>query len=203
MTNEQLFDKLRPIIMLATGVPEVIFANQQKSGNAPQGQYASLYPRQTVRQRGQSNTFKRNTPNDKIETKVRAQIIATCSVNFFRGDAHMFAELLFECNKHPNISMMLMKAGLGWNGADAVNDLTALQSANWEQRAQVSIRVMYVTETQSEISSILSASAVFYDAKGRVLRGVEVPSSSEFFVNKTVDPEYIESYSGLYPKATT
>lgn len=203
MTNEQLFDKLRPIIMLATGVPEVIFANQQKSGNAPQGQYASLYPRQTVRQRGQSNTFKRNTPNDKIETKVRAQIIATCSVNFFRGDAHMFAERLFECNKHPNISMMLMKAGLGWNGADAVNDLTALQSANWEQRAQVSIRVMYVTETQSEINNILSASAVMQDAKGRVLSSIDVPSTADFLIQQTTDPGYVEKYVGLYPKATT
>lgn len=157
--------------------PEVIFANQQKSGNAPQGQYASSTRAKPYVSAGSQAAFKRNTPNDKIETKVRAQIIATCSVNFFRGDAHMFAERLFECNKHPNISMMLMKAGLGWNGADAVNDLTALQSANWEQRAQVSIRVMYVTETQSEINNILSASAVMQDAKGRVLSSIDVQHS--------------------------
>lgn len=175
MTNQELFRILRPIILRATGVPELILANATSSGQAPSGEYASLYPRQTVRQRGQSNTYKRNIAGDFVETKVRAQIIATCSVNFFRGDAHMYAERLIECNKHPDIGMMLMRAKLGWNGADGVNDLTSLQSANWEQRAQINIRVMYVTETQSEINNILSASAVIQDEKGRTLTTVNVP----------------------------
>lgn len=201
MTNEELFDKLRPIILLATGVPEVIFANQQVSGKAPQGAYASLYPRQSVRQRGQSNTYKRNAPGDKIETKVRAQIIATCSVNFFRGDAHMYAERLFECNKHPNISMMLMRAGLGWNGSDSVNDLTALQSANWEQRAQINIRVMYVTETESEINNILIASAEMREDNDILLASVTVPVIEYYFVPETVSLGYVDPYIGLYPKA--
>lgn len=175
MTNQELFRKLRPIILQATGVPELILANATASGQAPSGEYATLYPRQTVRQRGQSNTYKRNITGDLVETKVRAQIIATCSVNFFRGNAHMYAERLIECNKHPNIGMMLMRAKLGWNGTDGVNDLTSLQSANWEQRAQINIRVMYVTETQSEINNILSASVVIEDEKARIITTVDIP----------------------------
>lgn len=175
MTNEELFDKIRPIVLAATGVPEVIFANQGKSGHAPDGPYASVFPRQTVRQRGQSNTFRKNGPNNQIVTAVRAQVIATCSINFYRGDAHQYAERMFECNKHPNISMMLMRAGLGWNGADNANDLTALQSAAWEPRAQVSIRLMYVAESVSEINNILSAEIVIEDEKARVITTVTVP----------------------------
>lgn len=180
MTNEELFDKIRPIILRATGVPEVIFAGTANGpgapgGKAPAGPYASVMPRQTVRQRGQSNTSRRSIPGDKIEIAVRAQIIASCSVNFFRGDAHMYAERLMECNKHPEISMMLMRAKLGWNGTDSVNDLTALQSGNWEQRAHINIRLMYVTETLSELNNILQVDISLEDEKARNLATVHVP----------------------------
>lgn len=175
MTNEELFDKIRPIILLATGIPEVIFANGKPGGKSPNGEYASVVPRQSVRQRGQSNTSRKNAPGNKVQTAVRAQIIANCSVNFYRGNAHTYAEKLMECNKHPAISMMLMRAKLGWGGADSVNDLTSLQSGNWEQRAHINIRVMYVTETLSEINNILSASLIVEDEKARVLTTVYVP----------------------------
>ena len=35
MTNQELFAKLRPIVMLATGVPECILADQVGPGSMP------------------------------------------------------------------------------------------------------------------------------------------------------------------------
>lgn len=174
MTNKELFAKLRPIVLMVTGVPEVILANEDGTV-APKGPYASIFPRQNVRERGQANARRYNAPNNRVTSEVKSQIIATCSVNFFRGDAHMYAELLKECNKHAAISMMLMRAGLGWNGTDAVNDLTGLQAANWEQRAQINIRVMYETKSVFEINNILSASAIIEDEKARVIETINVP----------------------------
>jgi hypothetical protein len=173
MTNEELFALLAPIIMEATGVPEVMLADDK--GGSPKGEYASLFPRQTVAERGQANIYRRDKPDNKVETEVRAQIIATCSVNFFRGNAHMYAERLKQCNKHPNISMMLKRAKLGWNGADSANDLTTIQSANWEPRAQINIRIMYEAKTFSEINNILSARVIIENEKAQTLQTIDVP----------------------------
>lgn len=177
MTNEELFLKLRPIVMTVTGVPECILANQGSTVDQEPvlGEYASIFPRQTVMERGQANVKRRDIAGDLVETEVKAQVIASCSVNFYRGNAHQYAELLKQCNKHPSISIALYKAGLGWNGADAVNDLTDLQSANWEARAQITIRVMYEAVSLSEINNILSASVIIENEKAEELASFDVP----------------------------
>lgn len=177
MTNLELFAKLRPIILAATGVPECILANQGPTQGevTPPGEYASIFPRQSVTERGQANVKGSDKAGDLIETEVRAQVMASCSVNFYRGNAHGYAELLKQCNKHPSISVMLYKAGLGWNGADAVNDLTVLQSANWEARAQITIRVMYESVSVTDINNILSASVIVENERADELAAFDIP----------------------------
>jgi hypothetical protein len=171
MTNEELFAKLRPIVMLATGVPECILADQAGPGSmpAPNGAYATITPRQSVSERGQANIVTRDVPGDQVEVDVRAQIMCACSVNFYRGQALMFAERLKQANKRPDVSVMLFKAKIGWNGADAVNNLTSLQSANFEQRAQITIRLMYETSSLPVVNNILSASVALENERAEVL----------------------------------
>jgi len=177
MTNEEIFAKLRPIVLAATGVPECILADQYSEGQvpSPQGAYATITPRQSVSERGQANVIQRNKVGDLVETEVRAQIMASCSVQFYRGEALQYAERLKQANKLPSISIMLYKAGLGWNGTDAVNNLTALQSANFEQRAQITIRIMYESVLLDEINNILSASVIVENEKADALAEFDVP----------------------------
>ena len=68
MTNEELFKKLRPIVMLATGVPECILADQAGPGSmpAPKGAYATITPRQSVSERGQANIVSRDVPGEAL-----------------------------------------------------------------------------------------------------------------------------------------
>jgi hypothetical protein len=115
MTNEELFKKLRPIVMLATGVPECLLADQAGPGSmsAPKGAYATITPRQSVSERGQANIVSRNVPGELVEVDVRAQIMCSASVNFYRGEALMYAERLKQANKRPDVSMMLFKAKIG------------------------------------------------------------------------------------------
>ena len=171
MTNEELFKKLRPIVMLSTGVPECVLADQYGPGSmpAPQGAYATITPRQSVSERGQANITSRDIPGDLIEFDIRAQIMCSCSVNFYRGEAIMYAERLKQANKRPDISIMLFKAKIGWNSTDAVNNLTSLQSANFEQRAQITIRLMYETSSLPAINNILSVEVALENEKARVL----------------------------------
>ncbi|WP_122425160.1 phage neck terminator protein [Pseudomonas viridiflava] len=176
MTNEELFKKLRPIVMLATGVPECLLADQAGPGSmpAPQGAYATITPRQSISERGQANVVSRNVPGEQVEVQVRAQIMCSCSVNFYRGEAVMFAELLKQANKRPDISIMLFKSKIGWNSTDAVNNLTSLQSANFEQRAQITIRLMYETVSLPVINNILSASVAVENEESQVLQTFSV-----------------------------
>lgn len=171
MTNQELFAKLRPIVMLATGVPECLLADQIGPGSmpAPHGVYATITPRQSVVERGQANIVSRDIPGNQVEVDVRAQIMCSASVNFYRGEALMYAERLKQANKRPDVSMMLFKAKIGWNSTDAVNNLTSLQSANFEQRAQITIRLMYEAISISEINNILSVEVALQNEKAQVL----------------------------------
>ncbi|MFG0827900.1 LIC_12616 family protein [Pseudomonas sp. CJQ_7] len=171
MTNEELFAILRPIVMLATGVPECILADQAGPGSmpAPKGPYATITPRQSVTERGQANIVTRDAPDNQVEVDVRAQIMCAASVNFYRGQALMYAERLKQANKRPDVSMMLFRAKIGWNSTDAVNNLTSLQSANFEQRAQITIRLMYEASSLPVVNNILSASVALENERAEVI----------------------------------
>lgn len=176
MTNQELFAKLRPIVMLATGVPECLLADQIGPGSmpAPQGAYATITPRQSVSERGQANIVSRDIPGNQVEVDVRAQIVCSASVNFYRGEALMYAERLKQANKRPDVSMMLFRSKIGWNSSDAVNNLTSLQSANFEQRAQITIRLMYEASSLPAVNNILSASVAFENEKAEVIQTFNV-----------------------------
>lgn len=172
MTNSEIFAILRPIIMRVTGVPECVLADP--NAPSPSGPYCAVRPRQGIRERGQANIHTSDIPGEMVRTDVRAQVIASCDVNFYRGEAQMYAERLMQCNKRPDISMELFKAKIGWGGTDAINNLTALQSANYEQRAQITIRLMYEVSDISDINNILSASIVVSDEKANTLQTIDI-----------------------------
>lgn len=174
MTNEQLFAILRPIVMTVTGVPECILADQ--NAKSPTGEYASIRPRQSITQRGQAHIYPVNKIGDQVTVDVRAQVIATATVNFYRGDAMARVERLQECHKRPDISMNLFRAKVRWLGTSAANNLTALQSVNWEQRSQISIRLGYEVSNINDINNILSACIVVENEKAQVLQRICIAS---------------------------
>ena len=177
MTNNDLFQILRPVIQQLTGLgPGNVILADQNNASSPKGPYCTIRPRQSVRQRGQANLSVRTIgPLHDVETTVRRQIVCSCSIQFFRGEARQFAELVAEMNKLPSVQMAFMRAKVGWGGASAVNDLTALQAANWEQRAQVTVDLWYETTSVDVVNAILSAEVQVQNENGRVLQTVTVP----------------------------
>lgn len=172
MTDAEIFQILRPHILRVTGVPECILADP--NAPSPRGEYCSVRPRQSVTERGQANIIETDQPNNMVRTDVRSQIIASCDINFYRGEALRRAELLKECHKRPDVAWDLFRHKIGWGGTEAVNNLTALQSSNWEQRAQITIRLWYETSDTVDINNILSASVTVEDEKARTLQSVDV-----------------------------
>lgn len=172
MTDKELFQILRPHIIRVTGVPECILADP--NAPSPRGEYCSVRPRQHVSERGQANIIETNRPGNLVRTEVLSQIVASCDVNFYRGEALRRAELLKECHKRPDVAWDLFRHKIGWGGTDSVNNLTALQSSNWEQRAQITIKLWYETSDIVDINNILSVSVTVEDEKQHQLQSVDV-----------------------------
>ncbi len=155
-----LFALMRDIVLAVTGVPSCILANQNKP--SPNGEYCAIHIDGPKRQRGQANIIDKNTDAQpspignvfNVNTEVRAQVNADITLNFYRGDANLYATSMYQANKLPSISAMLYAANVGWQGSNAVNDLTALQSNQQEPRAQLVIRVMYEQVVDEVVNSI-------------------------------------------------
>lgn len=161
MTNLDLYKLVREIVLTATGCPTAILANQNEK--SPDGEYCAIHVDTTKRQRGQANIEAKNqaftTPSPignviNLDFGVKAQIIHSVELNFYRGDANTYAARMFQANKRPDISALLFQNSVGWQGADAVNDLTALQATKREPRAQVVIRLMYEQSDVQVVNSI-------------------------------------------------
>lgn len=172
MTDLELFDVLRKIVLAVTGV-ESILADQNQQ--APKGEYASIRPRQSVRERGQANIIQTNVVNNRVKGEVRAQIICTASIQFWRGNALQSAEKMHQCNKRFDVNDLLLRNKLGWGGTDAVNNLTALQADNEEQRAQINVRLWYEARNESEVNAIIRADVIIQNEKAQELQRFRIP----------------------------
>lgn len=145
MTNEELFQIMRPIVETVTGLTQVILADP--NAPAPLGEYCAIRPKQSIAERGQANIYYTDDgTNPDVSVDVRAQIVCEMLLEFYRGEALSYAELIKQANKRPDISLALYKATpqpIGWQRTSNVINLTALQSDNFEQRAQISIYLLY------------------------------------------------------------
>lgn len=183
MTNNEIFAAIRPHILNVTGVSECILADP--NGPSPDGAYASVRPRQSIRERGQANIIMTDGANDTIVHEIRAQIVASCEINFFRGEAMQYAEMLKECHKRPDVCWPLWKAGIGWGGTEPVNNLTALQASNFEQRAQIIVKLLYEAVNTVTVNNILHVPFTIGEGMDQV-----------YFENGTLQLRYVDAEPG-------
>lgn len=184
MTNNEIFAALRPHILNVTGVSECILADP--NGPSPDGAYASVRPRQSIRERGQANIIMTDGGNDTIVYEIRAQIVASCEINFFRGEAMRYAEMLKECHKRPDVCWPLWQAGIGWGGTEPVNNLTALQASNFEQRAQIIVKLLYEAVNTVTVNNILHVPFTIGEGMDQV-----------YFENGTLQLRYVDTEPGV------
>lgn len=184
MTNNEIFAALRPHILNVTGVSECILADP--NGPSPDGAYASVRPRQSIRERGQANIIMTDGANDTIVYEIRAQIVASCEINFFRGEAMQYAEMLKECHKRPDVCWPLWQAGIGWGGTEPVNNLTALQASNFEQRAQIIVKLLYEAVNTVTVNNILHVPFTIGEGMDQI-----------YFENGTLQLRYVDTEPGV------
>lgn len=165
MTDDEIYDVFHQIITTVTGLAgdHVIPADDNKK--SPDNAYASIKVGQARGQRGHANQYLKNTdlvPSPigqvrDVSHGIRAQLTCDISVNFYREGSGFNASLLYQASKRPDISQLLFQAGIGWRNSNAINDLSALQSKEIEERAQLTITVWYEQSQNVTTNAIYSA----------------------------------------------
>lgn len=179
MTDEELFKLLRPIIIAATKVSECILSNPNTT--APDGPYCSVQPSKNVVERGQPNVKYENAGTQDVTISVRRQLISEVSINFYRGEARHTARRLKGAHRLPSVHKLLLESKLGWNRTGPVINLTALQSNQMEQRAQISLFIMY-EEYDTDDSETVNAIEKVPIEVSQLVDGVD-----KIFVEEIVD----------------
>lgn len=173
MTSDELYDILQPIVLLVTGVPVCILADPNKP--APAGEYASIRPKVSIGERAQPIVQRSTSATpESVDIAVERQVECSAWVEFYRGEAMDRAGLLKGCNKRSDVSTTLYQNKLGWRSTSAINNLTALQSNNFEQRAQITINLWYTTTDEITINSIESASVEVQYETGETIVTVDI-----------------------------
>jgi hypothetical protein len=171
MTREELFAILRPIVIKVTGVTQCILANQ--SITAPTSEYCTIEPFSNLSQLGRGNVKNEAVPAqdgnpdfEDIKETLSVSIEATVSVNFYRGNAQDYAHRLMFCDQRSAISDSLFTSGVGWMSAGPVNNLTILNSGNYEQRSQINIVVRFKQVQEDYTQAIYQSSWIVENESG-------------------------------------
>lgn len=174
MTDTELYLVLRQIALKATGVSMVILADTNQ--DAPTTDYCAIRPRAAVSERGQANiTTFYDEAAQTITTSVRQQLIVSADFDFYRGDAPAAAAKMKQANKLPSVSSILMVNNIGWGDTSSVMNLTAIQSNNMEQRAQITVRLFLEETLTDTVNTIEKVTVTTQNDKGVTLQKVNIP----------------------------
>ena len=158
MNTLTVFKALRQIVLKLTGVNECYLADQNTP--AQSGTYATIRVAQSIRPASKGGVFRSYDKEKRTVTEqIKSPVIYSATVNFYRGDAQRNASQLINCSRLSSIHEILLRNGLGWVDTDPVQNLTALQSNEQEQRAVITIRLVgtqIISETVNTIEAIPS-----------------------------------------------
>lgn len=157
MTRSELFQVLRPIVLQVTGVPACMLADPtDSSAQPPSGEYCVIEPFDSLGKRGQAaqswsevDAVDGNADFMDLEHSIVTHQEVRASINFYRGGARDYANLLQEADKFDSVQESLYSAGVGWLSVGSVNNLTTLVSGLQEPRHQIYVNLL-VNRGQTE-----------------------------------------------------
>lgn len=132
------------MIMVATGLDAEHVIVADPGDNSPAGSYGAVRL-QNPEVFGQAMKSQREVPSQDngalmdIVDRTATQLVLAFSVNFYRDNAMAYATSLLEMHRRYPVQSLMRAAGMGWQRAAPVNNLTGLQSANMEERSQVTL----------------------------------------------------------------
>lgn len=162
MTNDDLFSIVRQIVILATGLGDGKVVIRDGNTGSPPGEYCAIEINGPSRRYAKGGSVFTNvgpvmSPIGNVydvNQEVRQSIIRDVSLNFYRGNANDHAVKILGAKQRIDVHTLLLTKGVGWISTGPVNDLTALQSNQYEQRAEVTVS-MATLETQNVVTNAI------------------------------------------------
>lgn len=175
MTNYDIYTVMRQIVMKVTGLKQVYLADQ--AVQAPSGTYATIRVAQGVQPMA-LGTVRRTYDKEKqtVTETVSCPVRYDIPVNFYRAGAMDYAPMLINCSRLSGVHALLLSKRLGWAGSDPVQNLTALQSSEQEERAVIVVHLVGEKKVSQTVNSIEAARIIVEDEKTNVLRDSDVDS---------------------------
>ena len=84
--------------------------------------------------------------------------------------------MLINCSRLSGVHALLLSKRLGWAGSDPVQNLTALQSSEQEERAVIVVHLVGEKKVSETVNTIEAARIIVEDEKTNVLRDSDVDS---------------------------
>lgn len=175
MTNYEIYTVMRQIVMKVTGLKQVYLADQ--AVQAPSGTYATIRVAQGVQPMA-LGTVRRTYDKEKqtVTETVSCPVRYDIPVNFYRAGAMDYAPMLINCSRLSGVHALLLSKRLGWAGSDPVQNLTALQSSEQEERAVIVVHLVGEKKVSEIVNTIEAARIIVEDEKTNVLQDSDVDS---------------------------
>ncbi len=175
MTNYEIYTVMRQIVMKVTGLKQVYLADQ--AVQAPSGTYATIRVAQGVQPMA-LGTVRRTYDKEKqtVTETVSCPVRYDIPVNFYRAGAMDYAPMLINCSRLSGVHALLLSKRLGWAGSDPVQNLTALQSSEQEERAVIVVHLVGEKKISEVVNTIEAARIIVEDEKTNVLQESDVDS---------------------------
>lgn len=187
MTNNELFAIVRQIVMLVTGLPDGKVIIRDPNAPAPSGEYCSIAVN------GSSRRFSKGGYKTKnigpvsspigdvydIEQTVTQHVLRDVSLNFYRGEANDYAIMMLGASKRFDVHELLIRNKLGLINTGPVNDLTALQSNQFEVRAELTITIASLEEQVVAGQAIYRSDVVVENESGNQIATETIESPTE------------------------
>ncbi len=175
MTNYDIYTVMRQIVMKVTGLKQVYLADQ--AVQAPSGTYATIRVAQGVQPMA-LGTVRRTYDKEKqtVTETVSCPVRYDIPVNFYRAGAMDYAPMLINCSRLSGVHALLLSKRLGWAGSDPVQNLTALQSSEQEERAVIVVHLVGEKKVSEIVNTIEAARIIVEDEKTNVLQDSDVDS---------------------------
>ena len=175
MTNYDIYTVMRQIVMKVTGLKQIYLADQ--AVQAPSGTYATIRVAQGVQPMA-LGTVRRTYDKEKqtVTETVSCPVRYDIPVNFYRAGAMDYAPMLINCSRLSGVHALLLSKRLGWAGSDPVQNLTALQSSEQEERAVIVVHLVGEKKVSEIVNTIEAARIIVEDEKTNVLQDSDVDS---------------------------
>lgn len=173
---DELYTAFQTLVRVASGVEQVILANQGRP--APPGLHATYNP-VPVRAVGHPRKRRADVPaqdcdipdwTDFEETTV-SQMDFLLSVNFFNEGARDAAWRMHNANFRAPVQELLFTHGIGWRTCSEVRSLTELSQGGLQPRYQVDVRLYVEAEVTDIVLRASGFALVMHDEDGNLIYG--------------------------------